>query len=726
MKKKLLMVCCKQTSAAFALMVLLFLASHSTRAQNRNFGIVFSENLKGGTALFGNTLMNAVNANGTVNTTAVNGNSVNGNSLYENGSTTSMQYVDIDGNTGNGTATRNSSSADLILPFTGTNTIKLARLYWGGRAVKTDFDMTNTLNQRIKIRKGTTGAYQEYAAAQLDKVVSNTGTATEFTLYQAFADITPLIQQQGAGTYTVGNGAFSTGTGGDFGNFGAWSIVVVYENPTLNFNSVRVYDGYQQIYSGGNAITNSITLNGLNVPSGALVSTDAKVGIMGWEGDAKYNGDFFKINNNSFSNTLNQVDNPWNGTITNNGVHVTTKFPNYTDQMGIDIDQFDAGTGYGILPNASSVNLQFGTTRDQYFSGVITFVIKMKDPIIELTKKVIDANNNNSAEAGEVLTYKLTGKNIGAGNANAVVLTDVIPSALTFVTGSLKVNAGPFIVAGTKTDITDNDIAEYVPATRTVSFRMGNNANNVNGGYLAFGESFEVEFKATVNTPANGIVPPVINVARLTAKSDALVDYVDDATAVISPQGGPLPVTLTAFTATLEQANQVKIAWSTSMEYNCSRYDVERSTDGVLFNTIASKAGSGNSSLKLSYAANDNVAAVTSAIVYYRLKQFDIDGRASISKVVSVRLKKTAGDFSVSPNPFRKNINVNIEWDKNEITAVKVFSVTGTVIVSKSVKMTKGFNYVAIDELSTVPAGNYIIQFNTSNGRITKQIIKQP
>lgn len=161
------------------------------------------------------------------------------------------------------------------------------------------------------------------------------------------------------------------------------------------------------------------------------------------------------------------------------------------------------------------------------------------------------------------------------------------------------------------------------------------------------------------------------------------------------------------------------------MEINCSRYDVERSTDGILYSTVASKAGSGNSSLQLSYFISDNVAAVTAPIVYYRLKQFDIDGRASISKVASVKLKKAVSDFTVSPNPFRQNININIEWDKNETTVVKVFSVTGIEVIAKSIKMTKGFNYVAIDEISKIPAGNYIIQFNTANGRVTKQVIKQ-
>ena len=712
-----------QTKIITSLIALLLL-SYGVNAQNRNFGIVYSENIRGGSALFGNTLMNALSPNTTVNVVAMNGNSANGNSLFDNGGSTHMAYVDIDGNTGDGAGTRNSSSADLILPA-GTNTIKMARLYWGGRTATADFDMTKAVNQRIKIRKGTTGAYQEYAAAQLDKTLQNAGTPAEFCLYQGSADITALVQQQGAGTYTVGNGAFSTGTGGDFGNYGAWSIVVIYENPTLNFNSIRIYDGYQQVYSGGNATTNSVTLTGLNVPSGVLSSADAKIGIMAWEGDARYGGDFLKINNNLFSNAVNQPNNAWNGTISDNGVHVTTKNPNYTDQMGIDIDQFDIGTGYGIAPNASSVTLQFGTAQDQYFSGVITFVIKMKDPIIKINKSVTDANNNHIAEAGEILTYKLKGRNIGAGNANAVVLVDSLPSTMTFVSNSLQVNYSPGVTAGSKTDAAGDDIAEYVAATKTVTFRLGNGATSTAGGYLALADSFEVQFQVTVNNPANGIVPPIINVARLKANSDALIAYVDDGTAVLSPQGGPLPVTLISFTAGLQSTATVKVNWTTSMEINCKNYNVERSTDGILFNTVATVTGNGNSSLKHDYYITDNVTAVTTAIVYYRLKQFDIDGKASISKIVSVRLKKAVGDFTVSPNPFRSKVNINIEWDKNETTLVKVFNIGGTVTVSKNVKLIKGFNYVAMDELSQVPAGTYIIQFVTADGILTKQVIKE-
>ena len=513
----------------------LFLLSTSSQAQFRKLGIVYSENMKGGTTMFGNTLMFYSNPDGSVNTVAMNGNSVNGNSLYDNGNfgKTSMQYVDIDGNTGEGAGTRNSSSADLVLPG-GTNTIKLARLYWGGRALKSQFNMADPLNQKIKIRNGTTGAYQELSAAQIDKSVLETGLSTEYSRYQAFVDITTLVQQEGAGTYTVGNGAFSTGTGGDYGNYGAWSMVVVYENPLLNFNSIRVIDGFQEVFDNNAAIVNPITITGLNIPPGGITAEEAQIGLVAWEGDARFNGDFFKVNNNILSNALNQPNNFWNGTETINGVHVTTKNPDYTDQMGIDIDHFYIGTGYGILPKDNNLSLQYGTTQDQYFSCLITVAIKMKESDVKITKTVTDANNNQIAETGETLTYKIKGKNYGVGNTNSVVLTDSLPSTMIFVSNSLKVNYCPGIAAGIKTDAGGDDIADYNEPTKTIQFRLGNGASNLAGGSLAPLDSFEVEFKVTFNPVANGVAPPVINVARVTAITDALDSLIDDATVTIN------------------------------------------------------------------------------------------------------------------------------------------------------------------------------------------------
>ena len=107
------------------------------------------------------------------------------------------------------------------------------------------------------------------------------------------------------------------------------------------------------------------------------------------------------------------------------------------------------------------------------------------------------------------------------------------------------------------------------------------------GGTLASNETYEVQFKVTVNDPGyRQSFPSIMNIARIKATSDANVDFVDDGTAIINPDNGPLPVTMVSFTASLLQDNKVKLDWSTSMEINCSKYIIERSFDGNIFSKL--------------------------------------------------------------------------------------------------------------------------------------------
>ena len=705
-----------------ALISFALLLTYVSHAQVRNYNLVYSDNIKGGTAMFGNTLLNIINADGSINTTKMNGNSSNGNSTYGNDDS-NMQYADIDGSTGNGSVTRNSSSSDLILPA-GTNTVKLARVYWGGRVRNSEFDLTADTNKSVKIRKGTSGAYSNVIALGIDKVTIVSG----FTQYQAYADITDLVKNNGAGTYELGNAPLSKGSAGDGGNNGGWCIVVVYENSSVSYNSIRLYDGFEQVYDGGNLQTSSVTLTGLNVPSGALTSGDAKMGVLAWEGDANITRDYLKINSHLFSNSTNQANNPWNGTITDNGVHVTSKNPNYSNQMGVDIDQFDVGTGYGILPNSNSVTLEFGTEQDRYFPGLFSFTIKMKDPTVTLDKTVSDANNNHLAEANEVLTYTLKGENSGSGNANSIIVTDTLPSTVTYVPNSLTVIASPGITPGMQTDAAGDDVAEYIVngAIKAITFRLGAGATNSLGGTLATNETYEVQFKVTVNNAGTGNhIPSIMNIARINATSDANIHFVDDGTAIINPDNGPLPVTMVSFTASLLQDTKVKVDWSTSMEINCSKYIIERSFDGNIFFAAGSVAGSGTTSIFHSYSAMDDVSSAMGSMVYYRIKQLDIDGKASYSKVLPLKLKKTNRQITISPNPFTSYLNINTEWNSNEVVTAKVINIQGREIMSKSVQMSKGLNYVSINDLSNLPAGNYFIQFISGTDRFTQKITKQ-
>jgi uncharacterized repeat protein (TIGR01451 family) len=352
----------------------------------------------------------------------------------------------------------------------------------------------------------------------------------------------------------------------------------------------------------------------------------------------------------------------------------------------------------------------------------------MKDPTITLAKSVVDANNNHLGEKNEVLTYTLKGSNNGIGNANSVVISDTLPSTVTYVPNSLKVISSPGVVAGSMSDASGDDNAEYIVdgSTKTVRFRLGAGSTGSVGGTLAANETYEVEFQVTVNDPGAGnLVPSIVNIARIKATSDANVNFVDDGTAIINPDNGLMPVTLVSFTGILLHDNKVKIDWNTSLEINCKQYNVERSIDGRIFNEVAEVAGSGTTNLMHSYSITDDVSAAASSIVYYRLKQIDLDGKANYSRVIAVKLKGSTKPINISPNPFSSYLNITTEWANSEVITVKVINVQGTEVISKNIKMSKGLNYVSIEELSKLPSGNYFIQFISSTQTTSKKITKQ-
>ena len=174
----------KFTTKALILSLLYAIQSMALQGQAtiRAYQQIYSDNLKGGTTVIGNTGMHILNTNSTVNLTQMNeiGNAANGLggvgfTQYGNDNS-NMQFIDIDGLA----ETYSSSSADLSLPA-GTNTIKFARLYWGGRINNTAIAAVPDTLRKIKIRKGN--SVYSNILSPVSSVDQFAVTATE-TIYQ--------------------------------------------------------------------------------------------------------------------------------------------------------------------------------------------------------------------------------------------------------------------------------------------------------------------------------------------------------------------------------------------------------------------------------------------------------------------------------------------------------------------------------------------------------------
>ncbi len=119
---------------------------------------------------------------------------------------------------------------------------------------------------------------------------------------------------------------------------------------------------------------------------------------------------------------------------------------------------------------------------------------------------------------------------------------------------------------------------------------------------------------------------------------------------VFQPNGNPLPVTLTSFTAQAQPPG-VALAWHTANEKHSTYFAIERSADGQSFTEIGRVAAAGTTNQAHSYAFYDPLPLGGTS--YYRLRQVDVDASFQYSpvRVVSGQLASEQG--SVFPNPAR-------------------------------------------------------------------------
>ena len=95
-----------------------------------------------------------------------------------------------------------------------------------------------------------------------------------------------------------------------------------------------------------------------------------------------------------------------------------------------------------------------------------------------------------------------------------------------------------------------------------------------------------------------------------------------------------LPVELASFSGQFYK-NEVHLKWSTASEINNDYFTLERSIDGIRFESIGEIKGAGNSNSVLHYSFSDTHPYP--GINYYRLKQTDFDGAFKYSEIIPVK-----------------------------------------------------------------------------------------
>lgn len=184
--------------------------------------------------------------------------------------------------------------------------------------------------------------------------------------------------------------------------------------------------------------------------------------------------------------------------------------------------------------------------------------------------------------------------------------------------------------------------------------------------------------------------------------------------------GGALPVEMTTFTGSLVTEG-VALDWTTQVEINNDHYTVERSVDGTEFEAIGEVKGAGNSSIELSYRFIDTNPK--QGLVYYRLKQVDIDGEFENSDLVAVFIKGTnapTATWSMYPNPAKDKLQI-AGGEAGMQVEVEILDQNGRSI--NHMPITFG-NEQTLD-VSGLSPGMYVLRVQSAVGMSSQRFVKQ-
>nr|MBP6385229.1 T9SS type A sorting domain-containing protein [Pseudarcicella sp.] len=184
-------------------------------------------------------------------------------------------------------------------------------------------------------------------------------------------------------------------------------------------------------------------------------------------------------------------------------------------------------------------------------------------------------------------------------------------------------------------------------------------------------------------------------------------------------QGSPLLVKLSSFNVKTKDNVSTQVEWSTSEEIGADRFEVQRSIDGVNFETIHNVSALNKSKSISKYNFVDTKP--NNGINYYRLKMIDLDGSSSLSSIrlVEFKIKELA---KIYPNPSKVD-KVNLEITNQDLSNSKVaiIDMTGKLFEPKMSMTEKGLSL----DLTGLNPGTYIVRVLNKGKINTLKFTKQ-
>ncbi len=282
---------------------------------------------------------------------------------------------------------------------------------------------------------------------------------------------------------------------------------------------------------------------------------------------------------------------------------------------------------------------------------------------------------------GDYIYYKIRFQNTGSNVAHNVVITDAMDSKLQYSTLQI-LNSSHLCKASVKSNKIYFEFLDIM--------LPDSNANEIKShGYVTF------RIKPKTNLALNTTIP---NKANIYFDYNSPIVTNTAVTTITEPV--VVPLSLLSFAVSKGVGLNANLYWQTAYEMNVKNYDIEMSTNGRTYNKIGSENAKGNQSN--SYTRS--VAITADAVLYFRLKMIDFDGRYAYSNIAILKNDKANNGFSLLGNPVKNELIISLQDESLRNTSASIINLQGATVKSFLFK-----NDIENINVASLPAGTYYL-----------------
>lgn len=169
---------------------------------------------------------------------------------------------------------------------------------------------------------------------------------------------------------------------------------------------------------------------------------------------------------------------------------------------------------------------------------------------------------------------------------------------------------------------------------------------------------------------------------------------------------------------------EAQLNWSVNLNRAIQYFEIEKSTDGYHFITVASVDTHSPYADIADYNLIDNLENITGSSLFYRIKIAGFNGQVSYSKIIRLfNGGQAQAIINISPNPASDLMRINISSTTDENMELGIYDFAGRLMKTLNLAINKGTNELVILNLQNWQSGLYSVKIMMGNYIFIKKIM---